>query len=49
LPSTLRLLATIDVPMWPGMTSATLTCGACTRRSSIKASENPFTANLAEL
>ena len=33
--------------MCPGMTSATFTCGACTRRSVISASEKPFTANLA--
>ena len=33
--------------MWPGMTTATLTCGALTRRSVISASLKPFTANLA--
>ena len=31
------------------MTTATLTCGALTRKSSSSASEKPFTANLAEL
>src|SRR5579863_4740135 len=36
------------VATWPGMTSITRTCGALIRRSSMSASENPFTANLAE-
>ena len=44
-----RLLSTMPVPMWPGMTTATFTCGALMRKSSSNASENPFTANLAEL
>ena len=39
--------STIDVPMCPGITTDTLTCGALTRRSVISASENPFTANFA--
>ena len=44
-----RELATIEVPMWPGMTTEHLMCGALRRRSLISASVNPFTANLAAL
>jgi len=44
-----RLLSTMSVPMWPGITTATLTCGALTRKSSMSASVNPFTANFAAL
>ena len=39
----------MSVPMCPGITTATLTCGAFTRKSSISASVKPFTANLAAL
>ena len=46
---TLRELATIEVPMWPGMTTEHLMCGAFTRRSVMSASVKPFTANLAAL
>ena len=35
--------------MWPGITTATFTCGAFRRRSTSSASEKPFTANLAAL
>ena len=45
----LRELATIDVPMCPGMTTEHLMCGAFTRRSVISASVKPFTANFAAL
>ena len=48
-PWTRRVLSTMSVPMWPGMTTATFTWGALTRKSSRSASEKPFTANLAEL
>jgi len=41
---TLRVLAAIEVPIWPGITTEHLTCGALSRRSLIKASVNPFTA-----
>ena len=34
-------LATIEVPMWPGITTDTFTCGALTRRSVINASVMP--------
>jgi hypothetical protein len=44
---TLRELATMDVPIWPGMTTETLMLGAVSARSVISASEKPFTANLA--
>ena len=39
----------MSVPMWPGITTATFTCGALMRKSSSSASEKPFTANFAEL
>ena len=42
-------LVMIDVPMCPGITSETFTCGACRRRSLINASVKPFTANFAAL
>jgi hypothetical protein len=42
-------LITIEVPMWPGITSETLRCGAFNRKSLIRASVKPFTANLAAL
>ena len=42
-------LMMIEVPMWPGITTDTLTCGAFTRKSLISASLKPFTANFAEL
>ena len=41
------LFATMSVPTCPGITTATRTCGALVRRSSISASVKPFTANLA--
>ena len=37
----------IEVPICPGMTTEHLMCGACTCRSVISASVNPFTANFA--
>ncbi len=43
----LRELATIDVPMCPGITTEHLMWGALIRRSVIRASEKPFTANFA--
>ena len=43
------LLMTIDVPMCPGITSETFTCGALMRKSLTSASVKPFTANFAEL
>ena len=45
----LRELATIEVPMWPGITTEHLMCGALSRRSVISASVKPFTANFAAL
>ena len=42
-------LNTIDVPMCPGITTDTRTCGALSRRSVISASLKPFTANFAAL
>ena len=42
-----RELATIEVPIWPGITTEHLMCGALRRRSLISASVKPFTANLA--
>ena len=42
-------LMMIDVPMCPGITSETFTCGALIRKSLISASVKPFTANFAEL
>ena len=48
-PCTRQVLVTMSVPMWPGMTTATFTCGALTRKSVTSASENPFTANFAVL
>ncbi len=45
----MRLFLTMLVPTCPGSTSATRTPGACDRRSSISASVNPRTANLAVL
>ena len=45
----LRLLFTISVPMCPGITTDTPTWGALRRKSSSRASEKPFTANLAAL
>ena len=39
----------MSVPTWPGSTTATRTWGALERRSSMSASEKPFTANLAVL
>src|SRR5438445_7568735 len=43
----LRVLARIEVPIWPGMTTEHLMCGALIRRSVISASVNPLTANFA--
>ena len=40
---------TIDVPMWPGITTDAFRCGALMRKSVISASVKPFTANLAAL
>ena len=45
----LRELPTIDVPIWPGMTTEHLMCGALILRSLISASVKPFTANFAAL
>ena len=45
----LRELETIEVPMWPGITTEHLMCGAFSRRSVISASVKPFTANFAAL
>ena len=45
----LRELETIEVPIWPGITTEHLMCGALSRRSLISASVKPFTANLAAL
>ena len=42
-------LITIDVPMCPGITTDTFTCGAFRRKSLISASVKPFTANFAAL
>jgi hypothetical protein len=39
----------MSVPMCPGITTETCTWGAFTRKSSISASEKPFTANFAAL
>ena len=39
----------MSVPMWPGITTEHLMCGALSRRSLISASVKPFTANLAAL
>ena len=39
----------MDVPMWPGMTTERLRCGALIRKSVISASVKPFTANFAAL
>jgi hypothetical protein len=44
---TLSELVRKPVPIWPGMTTETLMCGAFSRRSVISASVNPRTANLA--
>jgi hypothetical protein len=41
------VLARIEVPIWPGMTTEHLMCGALIRRSVINASVNPLTANFA--
>ena len=46
---TARELVTIDVPIWPGMTTEHFTCGALSFRSFISDSEKPFTANFAAL
>ncbi len=35
--------------MWPGITTDAVRCGALTRKSVIRASVNPFTANFAAL
>src|SRR5437660_6359365 len=37
----------MEVPIWPGMTTEHLMCGALIRRSVISASVNPLTANFA--
>ena len=37
----------MSVPMWPGMTTEHLMCGAVRRRSVTRASVKPFTANFA--
>src|SRR5262249_57613155 len=42
-------LITIEVPMWPGITTDTLMCGAFSLKSLISASLKPFTANFAAL
>ena len=44
-----RSSTTIEVPIWPGITTEHLMCGALRRRSLISASVNPFTANFAAL
>ena len=41
--------ATIEVPMWPGITTEARRCGAFSRKSFTSASVKPFTANLAAL
>ena len=43
------VLITIDVPMCPGITSDTFTCGAFRRQSLTSAPVKPFTANFAAL
>jgi len=43
----LRELVTIEVPIWPGITTEHLMCGAFRRRSACSASLKPFTANFA--
>ena len=48
-PRARKLFATMSVPTCPGITTATWTWGAWTRRSSMSASEKPRTANLAVL
>ena len=48
-PNARNELATMLVPTCPGITTATRTCGAFVRRSSMSASEKPFTANFAVL
>jgi hypothetical protein len=40
-----RVLARIEVPIWPGMTTEHLMCGALICRSVISVSVKPFTAN----
>jgi hypothetical protein len=37
----------MEVPIWPGMTTEHLICGALICRSAISASVNPLTANFA--
>jgi len=48
-PSTRPALRIMSVPMCPGITSDTVTCGALMRKSLIRASVKPFTANFAAL
>ncbi|HXC12610.1 MAG TPA: hypothetical protein VNV39_07190 [Stellaceae bacterium] len=45
----LREFAVIEVPIWPGITTEHLTCGALILRSAISASVKPLTANFAAL
>ena len=49
LPKTFPELMAMDVPMCPGITTDTPTCGALIRRSLMSASVKPLTANLAAL
>ena len=49
MPWARRVLAMMSVPTDPGSTTATRTCGALARRSSMSASVNPRTANFAVL
>ena len=42
-----NVFAMMSVPMWPGITTATFTCGALTRKFSMSASVKPLTANFA--
>jgi hypothetical protein len=45
----LREIEAIEVPIWPGITTEHLICGALIRRSAISASVKLFTANFAAL
>ena len=41
-------LITMEVPMWPGMTTDARRCGALRAKSVMSASVKPLTANLAD-
>ena len=49
LPSNFPELIAIDVPMWPGITTDARSVGAFIRKSVIRASVKPLTANFAAL